>query len=557
MTRTRRRTGTLEYLGCLALLATMLRGGAAVAEGPSLAFEDVTASSGLAAWLTNWSYGHGASWGDLDGDGRPDLYVGAFADRDMPYARPDAPIPNMLFFNRPTGFVLSSEPDLRLQGKRARTTAAISADLNGDGRLDLVVANHAEDTNHCQSVVFENTGDGRFRPVACKGWPVPHATRNVAVYDFNRDGRLDVVLVDGNYANWRTGGGKLTVLENRGHWTFEDATAKVGFPADGTVGMGLAIGDLNDDGRFDFFVADCDRLFVSDRGGQYRECQPGFFAKDRPSRSSGNTCGAAFGDLDGDGRLDLVTTQHARPSRLHVYLNRGPGSDGMPVLADATAEVGLDAVVPGTGRTGLALKQAHVQIVDLDNDGRADILTTLIRQDDKGRMTPVALRNTGTRGKPRFTFPPLESLVAYYAPGPAADYDGDGRVDLFLPTWGIYTRAKEKSYTELDAPSYLFRNVSEGGRWLHVRVVGRAAGFNGMGIGATVRVYQAVSRHDAAHLIARRDIAVGTGYASGEEAVAYAGLGEAVRCDVVVDWQGRQEIRRNVEANQVLTVAFE
>lgn len=523
------------------------------AAGEGLAFEDVTDKVGLGGRLKDWTFGHAAAWGDADGDGRPDLYIGAFADREVPYGRPGAPIPNMLLLNRPEGFSLSPQKELRLDGLRARTSSAIFADLTGDGLLDLIVGNHASNAGKHPSVAFENTGGGAFRAVQPKGWPQPHATRNLAVCDFNRDGLLDLVLVDGNYAHWSTGGGKLTILENRGGWSFEDVTARYGLPDRGTVGMGLAIGDVNDDGRLDFFVADCNRLFISDPDGRYRECQPGFFIKAPPKNSTGHTCGAAFGDLDGDGLLDLVTTEHARPSRMHVYLNAGI-RDGMPRFINATADVGLDVEVPATGKTGLPVKQAHVQVVDLDNDGRSDILTTMVRQGPDGRLQPVALRNLAPAGKPRFALPPPTELVGYYAPGPIADFDGDGRVDVFLPTWGKFRREDAPG---LDLPSCLFRNISAGGHWLSVRVVGKAKGFGAQGVGATVRVYKAGSAGEPAGLIARRDIVVGTGYSSGEQALAYVGLGGAAACDVVVDWQGRRRKVLGAPADKPLTVVFD
>jgi len=58
------------------------------------------------------------------------------------------------------------------------------------------------------------------------------------------------------------------------------------------------------------------------------------------------------------------------------------------------------------------------------------------------------------------------------------------------------------------------------------------------------------------HLLGRRDVAVGTGYASCEEALAHFGLGPAVRCDVVVTWAGRKAVRRDVGVNQFIAISY-
>lgn len=503
----------------------------------TIRFKDVTDQVGLHAHLGVWRLAHGAAWGDADGDGRPDLYMGTFADRPR-YGLKDAPIPNPLFLNREEGFVLSAERSVRLEGKRARTTMALFVDLDNDGDLDLLAGNNCQQPDGYGSAFFENVGDGRFKNVterfgeSISGW----AVRNIAAIDLNRDGLLDLLLTDGYYSHVGNERGRLRVLENKSGWRFEDAAARYGLDAPGTPGLGLALGDVNNDGRLDVFVANGNRLFVSGPDGLYTPSPDNPFVA---RRGGAWPCGAVFGDLNGDDLLDMALTVHGVPGELHVYLNRGI-VDGMPRLELVRSER-----FPSKGhRTGLPVKAAQVSLADMDNDGRRDIVLGAVYEDNAGRIQPVVARNTGNdaAGTPQFAVPPLQRTMGYYAAAPVADYDRDGRLDIFLAAW----------FDELS--NTLFRNTSEAGHWLTVRVRGMGQGLNPMGIGAIVRIYEAGKAGQQEHQLGRHDISIGNGYSSGEEALAHFGLGERVHCDVVVNWGPHREVIAHAEADRFLVV---
>ena len=528
-------------------MAGVLLGAAAGAQG--IRFENVTATAGLEPYLRNWRLAHSASWGDVTGNGYPDLIMGAFAN--LPRWT-DGPLPNMLFFNRDgRRFELSPQKELPMEGLHARVTHLLLADLDGDGDLDLMVVCHAGSSKEYPSTLWENLGDGRFREVTptTGDWPRPMAYRNVAAADLDRDGRLDLVGCDNHYRNWTTGEGTLIVLLNRGSFTFEEGRSRLGFPERGTTGLGLAIGDVNDDGRLDIFVADSNRLFVSGPDGRYRECSAGVFLKPTSGDREAHTCGAFFGDLNGNGRLDLVTTEHGEGAQIRLYLNRETDANGRPVFVDATEAAGLMGALPARTEAGLALKQGHLSLADFDNDGRLDIWLGLVFRDDRGEPQPVVLRNLGNdaEGRPRFTPIPRDRLLGYYAVAPVADFDRDGRMDGFLPAWFRWE----------EGPSYLFRNVTEAtGHWLGVRVRGSGKGWNTMGIGATVRIYEAGRGGDRAGFLGRRDITVGNGYSSGEEANAFFGVGGRTAVDVEIQWNGvRHRVARQA-VDRWLVVAW-
>ena len=541
--------------GLCILAAVLSFNSSARAEEP-IRFEDATEKAGLAKYLEKWTWGHSASWGDANGDGLPDLYIGAFAERE-PYLTDVARSPNLLFLNDGKGgLVLSEDKGIRLQGKKARTTGGVFVDLDNDVDMDLVVSSHASNANQFQSVIFENLGGGKFRQAEVQGdWPTPLGLRNVGVMDLDNDGLLDLILTDNKYSYYKKDTGRLHVLRNKGRFTFEDVTERLGLPMTETMGNGLALGDVNNDGVLDIFVGDSLRLFVSGPDGKYRQCQRDLFVKPKNEFAPG----ADLGDLNGDGLLDVVTTIHDPPTALHIYLNQGI-TDGMPTFVEITAQLGQDKLYPPAGPTGEPIKTTHVAIQDFDNDGRCDIFTPIIWQDESGGFQPLVLRNLGNSdGLPRFTLPPYERLFGYYAPGPVADYDGDGLLDTFLPTWGVFT--KSQKVVGLDAkpeiPSYLFRNVTQGGHWLIVRVAGKAAGRNPMGVGATVRVYEAGFAGDAGRLLGRHDITLSNGWSSANEPLAHFGLGKADKCDVVVTWGKAQVRQEGVSADRKITIPFD
>jgi len=497
-------------------------------DGP-VRFTDVTEAAGLVEPLAGL-LGHGAAWGDFDGDGRPDLFVGGFCDRPAALYHPaPGPVPSRLLRRRGDGgFERAGQPAAECH---ARTSGAVFADLDNDGDLDLYVANNARARASRQeepqrtaqlrrSVLLRNDG-GTFADVSSASGACPEdlrRARNVGVFDYDGDGLLDLLVLEDFFAH----GDKpprSVLLRNRGGLRFEEANRAAGLPDD-LYGLGHAAADLNGDHRADFFVAHSNRLFLSGPGGTYREAsdQREVFAW-KPAHGEDWPCGAAFGDLDGDGDFDLVVSHHSVPGRLRLFLN-----DGAARFREATREAGLDALLP--------TKVPHVEIRDFDNDGRPDLYVSAAWVEE-GRIVPLVYRN---RGGLRFEAPrPLRGSMICYPAGPSADYDGDGRLDLFLVNWSPGRRCA------------LLRNATPGGHWLGVRVTGRT--FNRMGLGAKVRLME------SGRLLGVQEIAIGCGYASGHQDGAHFGLGERTSVDLQVTLpNGKEVFRAGVQADQMLVV---
>jgi hypothetical protein len=516
--------------------------------------------------------GHSVAWGDIDGDGWPDLYVATFGGH--PYDSK----PNQLFRNVRGKFQLDDQPQLRIFG---RASGCVFADFDNDGDLDLYLSNHAMDGKAygqphygAPNALFRNDGSGKFTDISAASGTCPPAftARSATVLDYDGDGLLDLLVGE---CFVQGGEGRSKLFRNRGDLKFDDVSRAVGLP-ERIVGLGVAAADVNGDGWPDIFFAGRDalklgkdrgnRLLVNDRQGHFREVPATHadFAWEYKDTLDDTACGIAFGDVNRDGLPDLVIGQHFdRPwftggVPVRLYLHRGI-SDGWPKYEEVTASAGL---IP------LPMKGPHVEIQDFDNDGWPDVYVGIIKFAGSNPY-PVIFKNQGVAGPvPQFRedalavndFPTAEDRqsgdvgafftrmekegkIVYMAPGPSADFNRDGRLDLFLANWWVNSR------------SLLLQNETPSGHWLDVAMTA-GKGVNRLGIGTVVRLYAAGQLGQPAGLIGTREISAGYGYASGQEAIAHFGLGKLDECDVALilpHGKGRLE-RRGVKADQRLIV---
>jgi hypothetical protein len=347
---------------------------------------------------------------DLNGDGRPDILFANGGD----YSTPGKPEPNQVFLNTGPGLRFR-EATTDVFGATPDLARVIKArDLNGDGLVDIVVGT----TYQTQSRLFLGRGQGRFEEVTRTQLPrMPLSVGDLEVGDVDGDGDLDLVLADwGPGNNMTNDGGRTRLWVNDGQARFTDATdqrmpdIKVHFSWD------LELADVDNDADLDVLVS-CKRC-----GGSYlfRNDGAGVFTDDpRGLPQYTNNYELEPMDLDGDGFLDLVTINDGEIAkedsgnrREHVFRNDGKGR-----FRDAT-----EAWWPPSSNIGE--DDNMVAFLDFDSDGDADFVIgslsgpdRLLINDGHGHLT-VKLDAFGGEDTPGTLGIAL------------ADLDGDGRIDV-------------------------------------------------------------------------------------------------------------------------------
>lgn len=433
-------------------------------------------------------------------------------------------------------------PQVGLDSSENMAGGSIMDDFTGDGLIDVFVCTFDPDR---ASRLFVNRGDGTFEE-RCEqaGLSAQIAAQNCSHADFDNDGDLDIFLMRGGWEKPL----RPSLLRNDGKGVFEDVTVSSGMAVP-IACQSAAWGDYDNDGHVDLFVcgeyvpapltpdsagtysykgsADARnlcRLYHNDGKGRFTDV-----AEAAGVQNARRAKGAAWGDYDRDGRLDLYVSNCGQDNRL--YHNNGDGTftdvaprlnvaepirsfscwffdydndglldifvagfqgtlndivrsrlgkptggerprlyhnEGKAGFRDVTTAAGLDRVLPVMGSN----------FGDIDNDGYLDIYLGTGQPACFYVVPNVLLHNSGGL---RFEDATVPSGTGHLQKGHGislADWDRDGDVDIFLAAGGA--TPGDKSH------NVLFQNPHQDNDWLLVKLTGTRS--NRAGIGAEVRV---------------------------------------------------------------------
>ncbi len=504
--------------------------------------------------LVYGAIGTGVAVGDYDGDGRPDVFVATKTGQGRLYRN----LGDWRFedVTEKAGLAEAGGSGGWMRGLLGRgsgpvwTQGVTFVDVNNDGWLDLYVCRFAAPNR-----LYINQGDGTFREEAeARGLALSDASGMAAFADYDRDGWLDVyVQTNMLSASSSPEGQRDRLYRNRGDGTFEDVTDRAGIRGV-TLGHAAIWWDADGDGWPDLYVA-------NDYAGAdhwYRNRRDGTFAEEvgrLVPRTPYYSMGADLGDVNNDGLIDffvadMATTSHEKDQR--GMAGSRTRAQEEPAARDTAPQRMRNALYLNTGLgrmreaadfAGLAATDWtwSVRLEDLDNDGRLDVHVTngMAREYHNTDLLARIMSAEGTaESRQMMKASPVlaEANLAYRNRGDGrfeevgaswgldevgvsfgaafGDFDGDGDLDLI--------------HANYEGPPTVLRNDAPGGRRLVVALRGTES--NRFGVGAVVRIATAQGRQVRTLVLAR-------GYLSQSEPVLHFGLGEAAKVDeLTVEW---------------------
>jgi Tfp pilus assembly protein PilF len=478
---------------------------------------------------------------DYNNDGWPDIYVANGASIPT-LKKTDASFLNRLFRNQRGTFAdVTEEAGVAGVGYAMGVAAA---DYDNDGCVDLFV------TGVDRNVLYRNRCDGSFEDVTARAGLASDGRWSIAAgwFDYDTDGLLDLFLV--RYCVWdpvtepycgqEKPGYRMychpkyyaplpdALYHNEGNGRFRDVSLESGIGSHLGKGMGVAFGDYDGDGRLDVFVANDSTpnfLFHNEGGGKFREVAlESGVAYNADGRAS-SFMGADFRDFDNDGREDLFITNLSN-ERFSLFRNTGRN-----IFSDMS---GLSRIA----MSSLPWSGWSTGMFDFNNDGLKDLFVAgghvmdnaELESSLKSRQPNLVFVNQGDGGFEMQALPG-EALHRGAAFG---DFDRDGRVDAVV--------------TRLNEPPVVLRNVTPAaGHWLTLSLKGEQS--NRDGIGARVELTAPSGKQ-------WNRAATSVGYAGSSDRTIHFGLGKDTRVVAIeIQWpSGARRILHDVPVDRYLTV---
>ena len=541
----------------------------------------------------NFYNGGGVGLGDVNNDGLLDIYLTANQ------------LSNRLYINKGNFVFEDVTKTAQIGGSRAWSTGVSMVDINFDGWLDIYVCNSGDvNGDNKQNEFFINNGDGTFSENAEEmGLADSGLSTHAAFFDYDKDGDLDVYLLNNSYTaigsfnlqkNERAvrdqkGGDKLFRNDSG---KFIDVSEEAGiFGSEIGFGLGVSVADLDKDGWLDLYISndffERDYIYMNNGDGTFSED-----LENQMRSTSFSSMGSDIADMNGDGLPEIFVTDmlaktddrykttmtfenwdkyqynlkngyYHQFSRNTLHLNNGISFRNKLTFS----EVGRLAGVEATDWSWSAL------ITDFDNDGHKDLFVAnglaqdILDQDylkyiSNEEITKMVVTERGVDYKKLIDIIPITKISNYA-------YAGDSNLGFkdVANSWGLDTpsHSSGSAYGDLDndgdldlivnnvnMPLFLYENKStellKENNHIKIKLKGEKNNVNAVGAKVTLKSDEQIFYLEQSP---------NRGFQSSVDNIMHFGLGRISNIDsLIVDWYyGKRSVLTNIIVNQTLVIS--